>query len=112
MLIFFSVDLRLLKYGASFIVPLTGLLGVSHEKHPWRIRLLYYHILANYWNFCDSTSIFFHGYLSLHLPFKQGFFIKIPSESYSEYIIFLQEFYLEKQTLLSEQYVPYKAQLI
>ncbi len=33
------------------------------------IRLLCYHLLADYRIFRQSTSIFFHGYLSLHLPF-------------------------------------------
>ena len=64
----FSSDFDLLMYGTSFIVPLTCLLGVSHEKYPWRIRLLYFAPLEDYGNFCNTTSIFFHGYLSLHLP--------------------------------------------
>ena len=65
----FSLDFDLLMYGATFIVPLTSLLGVSHEKHPWRIRLLYFALFEDYGNFCNSTSIFFHGYISLHLPY-------------------------------------------
>ena len=88
----FSLDCDLIKYGTSFIVPLTYLLGISHEKHHWRIRLLYFHLLADYRKFCNSTSIFFHGYLSLYLPFTRGFSINIPSDSYSKYMIFLQEF--------------------
>ena len=84
---FFSLDFGLIKYGASFIVHVTVSLGVSTEKHHWRIRLLHFHLLADYWIVWNSTSIFFHGYLSLHLPFTWGFSINIPSDSYSKYMV-------------------------
>ena len=92
MLSIFSLGFDHLIHDSCFTVPLTGPLGVSHEKHPWRIGLFYFHLLAGYRNFCNSTSIFFHGYISLHLPFKWWSSFKIQSESHSEYIFFLQEF--------------------
>ena len=94
-LIFHSLDFGLLKCGASFAVPLTGLLGVSHEWFHWRMGLFHFHILAGYGNFGYTTSIFFHCHLSLHLPFKWEFSIQIQSESHSEYIIFFTNFWLE-----------------
>ena len=74
---------------ALFIVPLTGILGVSPEKHYWRDRLLCNDLLEEYGNFYNSTSIFFHGYFSLHLPFPWGFSIKkVQSDSNGEWTFF------------------------
>ena len=86
---FFSLGFDHLIHDSCFTVPLTGLLGVSHEKFHWRMGLFHFHLLAGYGNFGNTTSIFFHCHLSLHLPFKWEFSIQIQSESQSEYIFFL-----------------------
>ena len=67
----------LLIHHACFIVPLIGILGVSPERHSWRNILLHNDLWQEYRRFFDSTSIFFHGYFSLHLPFSRGFSITV-----------------------------------
>ena len=81
---YFSLGSALLMHNAFFIVLLAGLLGLSPERHSRRNRLLHNELLEEYGNFYNSTSIFFHGYFSLYLPFTWGFFIKDQSESYGE----------------------------
>ena len=80
----FSLGFPLLIHDAFFIVRLTSILGVSNERHSWRDKLLYNDLLEEYGHFYYSTSIFFHGYFSLHLPFSQEFSITVQSESYSK----------------------------
>ena len=92
---FFSLGFVHFIHDSCFTVPLTGLLGVSHEWFHWRMGLFHFHILAGYGNFGYTTSIFFHCHLSLHLPFKWEFSIQIQSESHSKYEIFLANFWLE-----------------
>ena len=92
MLNIFYLGFDHLIHDSCFTVPLTGLLGVPHEWFHWKVGLFHFHLLAGYGNFGITTSIFFHGYISLHLPFKWWSSFKIKSESHSEYISFLQEF--------------------
>ena len=73
-----------LMHNAFFIVLLAGLLGLSPKRDSRRNWLSHNELLEEYGNFYNSTSIFFHGYFSLYLPFTWGFIIKVQSESYGE----------------------------
>ena len=80
----FFLGFSLLIHDLFFILPLIGILGLSSKRHSWRNWLSFNVLLVEYGKCFNFTSIFFHGYFSLYLPFTWRFFTKIQSESYGE----------------------------